>query len=77
MSDRPTELAESKFKQARMEAIQAGPNSPNDLAHLHRVHMSNAMLLMAEGLTQMAIGLRATYVLLEQMQRGQGLGVKR
>jgi hypothetical protein len=71
MSDRPTDAAIGKFKQARHEAIQAGIHAAMSRDALNRVHVANAAQLLAEGLTDLAVGLRAVYILLEQVQKGQ------
>jgi hypothetical protein len=69
MTDRPTDAAIAKFKEARLEAIRmafaasAGPGDGVTWAHL-----SNSLVLTAEGLNELATGIRAVYILLEKVQ---------
>lgn len=74
MSNRPTEAAAVKFAQARREAIDAGFAVANGKPEMHMVHMANAAQLSAEGMNHLVVGLRAVYILLEQVQKRQEHG---
>lgn len=63
--DRPTEIAEDAFQFAVNELQQVKFNM-NDEMNLHvRAALSN----MAYGLKNLSVGLRATYMLLEDVQK--------
>jgi hypothetical protein len=73
MTDRPTDAAMAKFKQARLEAIHAGfaaakAAGQGDTGAGTWVHLANAQQLTAEGLMDLATGIRAVYILLEKVQ---------
>jgi len=71
---KPSEMAERFFSLAANAAfpgIQKGGLSPNDHA--------NVLHKLAAGLEQMAIGLRATYMKLDEIEaliKGSGLGTR-
>jgi hypothetical protein len=69
MPDRPTDVAMAKFELARKEANSAGFAVSGQQDAMARVYMANHALLMAEGMTQLAVALRATYILLEELKR--------
>jgi hypothetical protein len=64
---RPTEAAENQFWQAQTLAIQVLNDSS---APEYARKMALAISGLAAGLTQMSIGLRATYMLIEQKGSG-------
>jgi hypothetical protein len=69
MTDRPTDTAIAKFKQARLEAIRMGFAASGVAGGgPHWAHLSNSLLNTAEGLTDLATGIRAVYILLEQVK---------
>ena len=71
MTDRPTDAAIAKFKHARSEAIKMGFNAatgPSGGAGVQWANLSNSLAATAEGLSDLATGLRAAYILLEKVQ---------
>ncbi len=63
--DKPTEIAEDAFKFAMHELQQVKYNTTEEV----NLHVRSALSNMAWGLKNLSIGVRATYVLLEQVQR--------
>jgi hypothetical protein len=69
MTDRPTDAAIAKFKEARLQAIQMGfAASGSSTGGVQWAHLSNSLLNTAEGLSELATGIRAVYILLEKIQ---------
>ena len=62
MADRPTQEAQWKFNQAIMQIDMGRGSTPV-------TGIAIGLQSIAEGLGQLAVGLRATYVLLEDVQR--------
>jgi hypothetical protein len=61
---RPTETAEEAFQFAMRELQQVKPGGSDEMGLHERAALSN----IAWGLKNLSIGVRATYVLLEQVQ---------
>jgi len=61
----PTETAESSFQFA-MNVLQQVKTNSNDEVNLY---VRSALSNMAWGLKNLSVGVRATYVLLEQVQK--------
>jgi hypothetical protein len=75
MTTRPTESATAKFKQAMGEtkrAVSASVQSPGHDGP-YNVLLAQAVMMLAEGLSELSVGLRATYILIDQMERQQRL----
>jgi hypothetical protein len=79
MSDKPTDRAKEKFGRATTKAYKAenhykilkmAGNRPVDLTDREwgDAYMADALQEIASGLWQLSSGLRATYMLLEQIQ---------
>jgi len=68
MADRP-KTCRRQITEARLEAIKAGFQGAAGNQGMYQVHMANAAQLNAEGMAHMVVGLRAVYVLLEQVQK--------
>ncbi|MEQ1764651.1 MAG: hypothetical protein ABL984_16095 [Pyrinomonadaceae bacterium] len=77
---RPTENAIEKFKGAASWAnsakfsltqigIGGGMETDKNMEKAYRHGQLNAIIDLANGLTEMATGLRATYILLEEVKR--------
>ena len=76
MAERPTERANKNFSHAGGSANQAshqikraGPLTNDDLDRLYKFNLAEAMSYLAQGSMAMAEGLRATYILLEEVKR--------
>ena len=73
---RPTDSAKAKFTEADMHIAQAGVklkavNAPagfDETRHLAELDMWRGLWLMNQGLIDLATGLRATYMLLEDVK---------
>ena len=65
--DKPTEIAEDAFQFAKRE-LQNVKTTLHDKDGLD-YHLRSALSNMCWGLENLSIGLRATYILLEQVQR--------
>jgi len=63
---RPTEDAEAKFQQARVVLGHSILKIPADSEN---VAQNGALINIAEGLIHLSVGLRATYILLEDVKR--------
>jgi hypothetical protein len=63
---RPTETAEDAFQFA-MHELQQVKTTMND--QVVDVHMRSALSSMAWGLKNLSVGVRATYMLLEEVQK--------
>ncbi len=76
---RPTEIAESMFQGARKSAAEAvdwysaaysqAGDKFSDPRFAADLSMAKAITSMAWGLEELSIGLRATYILLEEVKR--------
>lgn len=76
MAERPTERAKKNFgyaggsaNQASHQIKRAGPLSNDALDRLYEYNLAEAVSYLAQGSMAMADGLRATYVLLEEVRR--------
>jgi hypothetical protein len=63
--DRPTAVAEDAFQFAMNELQQVKYNTSDEM----NLHVRAALSNMAYGLKNLSIGLRATYMLLEEVQK--------
>jgi hypothetical protein len=63
--DRPTAIAEDAFKFAMNELQQVKFNTTDEM----NLHVRAALQNIAYGLGNLSKGLRATYILLEQVQK--------
>ena len=72
---RPTVAASYKFKKAERFADQAGGfyqvNTKGGSVEMGNRYLSAAVRELADGLTHLSDGLRATYILLEQLKNGR------
>ena len=73
---RPTDNAVFKFQKAYRFANQAGgfyqANTKSFSMEKGGSYLSAAVRELAEGLQHLSVGLRATYILLEEMKNSQG-----
>ena len=67
----PTEIAEGYFKTAYDRALAAANHTRNvqDPTGIAIYDIAASLTAVSKGLSQMAIGLRATYIALERMER--------
>lgn len=73
MADRPTDLAIAKFQQATAEAKRGAWAAANNGGHdgIYNVALIQSIQLLVEGMSDLSVGLRAIYILLEEMNRRQ------
>lgn len=71
MSRKPTEQAEASFRYAERASMAAlnGVKAKGDEMSVATYNIGTSLVHMARGMTNLAIGLRATYLLLEDVNR--------
>lgn len=63
--NRPTEIAEDAFQFAMQQLQQVKTNESDEM----NLHIRSALSNMAYGLKNLSVGVRATYMLLEEVQK--------
>jgi len=71
---KPTDSARIKLNQAQLAAHIAQTENTTKRGERYKTEMALSLEKIAAGLEEMAIGLRATYILLEKIERQQRTG---
>lgn len=68
---RPTDIAKSAFGRVKTHSrmAQTEANKLKGQEAIYRAHLSTSLYELGEGLEAMTTGLRATYILLEDVKR--------